>query len=291
MFKSILVHLLGTGRDEDVLAAAALAAQPFAAHLDCLYVQPDPTSVVANSEAAFATASLVVESMRAVQQSGEEGASRALERYRQFLSAQAIPVLETPEAVHHVTAAFVRAIGDPVSLLAEAARSHDLTVLAGKGTDRDVLLLEDVGSILVESGRPLLLAPQEYGPRNFRTIAIAWKNKPESARAVGAAMPLLERADTIALLAADEGGPREPFVRNFEAVTAQLRWHGLKIQPRIVVADELPVPQAVLATAHHVSADLLVMGGYGRGRLREFIFGGFTEHVLKGTDLPIFMMH
>jgi nucleotide-binding universal stress UspA family protein len=33
------------------------------------------------------------------------------------------------------------------------------------------------------------------------------------------------------------------------------------------------------------------MGGYGHGRTREALFGGFTNDVLKGCDLPVLMFH
>jgi hypothetical protein len=181
MFKTILVHLMGTERDDDVLAAASLAAQGFAAHLDCLYVQPDPAAFVAAEATAFGTSAAIVESIRAAREAGEEAARRAVRHFEGFLRSQDIPVLETPEPVHHVTASFTQAMGDPVTLLAQASRSHDLTVVAGESIGAHLLML-DVGSVLVESGRPLLLAPAQYRPRAFRTIAIAWKNKPEAAR-------------------------------------------------------------------------------------------------------------
>jgi nucleotide-binding universal stress UspA family protein len=104
-------------------------------------------------------------------------------------------------------------------------------------------------------------------------------------------MPFLVRAEKLVLLAADDSGSREVFIRNFEDVTRQLRWHGLNVTPHVIPADEAPVPLAVMAAARHANADLFVMGGYGHSRLRELIFGGFTEQVLKGTDLPVLMMH
>jgi nucleotide-binding universal stress UspA family protein len=39
------------------------------------------------------------------------------------------------------------------------------------------------------------------------------------------------------------------------------------------------------------SGDLLVMGGYGRSRMRERIFGGVTQHVLDRHDIPVLIAH
>jgi nucleotide-binding universal stress UspA family protein len=33
------------------------------------------------------------------------------------------------------------------------------------------------------------------------------------------------------------------------------------------------------------------MGGYGHGRLREAVFGGFTRAVLERAPLPVLMAH
>jgi nucleotide-binding universal stress UspA family protein len=38
-----------------------------------------------------------------------------------------------------------------------------------------------------------------------------------------------------------------------------------------------------------ISADLIVMGGYGHSRLRERIFGGVTRTMVKGPKLPVLM--
>jgi nucleotide-binding universal stress UspA family protein len=39
------------------------------------------------------------------------------------------------------------------------------------------------------------------------------------------------------------------------------------------------------------SPDLLIMGAYGQSRLREFILGGATEHVLLAPRIPVLMSH
>ena len=49
--------------------------------------------------------------------------------------------------------------------------------------------------------------------------------------------------------------------------------------------------QALLDTAHRLSADLLVMGAYAHSPLRELILGGVTQYMLDHADLPVFMRH
>jgi nucleotide-binding universal stress UspA family protein len=72
---------------------------------------------------------------------------------------------------------------------------------------------------------------------------------------------------------------------------AGLRWHGVPGSfHHLKPAADRSGPEILLsATAEH--AALLVMGGYGRSRLREWIFGGFTLHVLRGAEVPVLMAH
>jgi nucleotide-binding universal stress UspA family protein len=46
-----------------------------------------------------------------------------------------------------------------------------------------------------------------------------------------------------------------------------------------------------LETARAADADLLVAGAYGRSRLSEVIFGGFTEGLLEDASLPVLLLH
>jgi nucleotide-binding universal stress UspA family protein len=38
-------------------------------------------------------------------------------------------------------------------------------------------------------------------------------------------------------------------------------------------------------------SDLLVMGCYGRSRLREMVLGGVTRHVLSHLNIPVLVSH
>jgi nucleotide-binding universal stress UspA family protein len=57
----------------------------------------------------------------------------------------------------------------------------------------------------------------------------------------------------------------------------------------------VPASAEVISARTEVGSDATmrdaVMGGYGHSRLREFIFGGFTRHILDGVDLPVLVFH
>jgi len=145
---------------------------------------------------------------------------------------------------------------------------------------------------MLSSGRPVLLAPEKVIGGTIETIAVAWKDSREAAVAIMAAMPLFARAKRIEVLSVnEENGSEQKCLDCSESIVEQLRWHELNAYGRFVLPAGRSAPQAVLETAHGLRADLLVMGAYGRSRLREFLFGGFTRRILEGVDLPVFAAH
>ena len=105
-------------------------------------------------------------------------------------------------------------------------------------------------------------------------------------------MPVLAKAQRIEILSANENdGQVSHCLDCSESVVQQLRWHGLNATAHFILPAGRSVPDAILETAHGLHADLLVMGGYGHGRLREFVFGGFTRRILEGVALPVFLFH
>jgi nucleotide-binding universal stress UspA family protein len=147
-----------------------------------------------------------------------------------------------------------------------------------------------VPSVLLASGRPALIVPfidvrEPVGGQ----VLIAWKSTRESAHAVSAAIPLLQRAHQIHLALADEPGTERAHADSLEAylrrhdVHAPIQHHPL--------SSAGPAGDALLSLAADVGADLLVMGCYGHSRARELVLGGASRTVLRTMTLPVLMAH
>ncbi|MBV8398419.1 MAG: universal stress protein, partial [Acetobacteraceae bacterium] len=169
----------------------------------------------------------------------------------------------------------------------EYGRAADLVVV-GRPSDHQGFSIDTTEAALVGAGRPVLIAPATPPVSLPETIVIAWKATPEAARAVTAAMPLLSRAKQILIVTvaeeeglSDEGGAR---------LGTSLSWHGLNASTRHLRPDRPGAADTLLAAAAEEGA-LVVMGAYGHSRLRQWIFGGFTQHVLRGAAVPVLMMH
>ena len=161
-------------------------------------------------------------------------------------------------------------------------------VIGRPGEDEGVSL-DTIEGALIDSGRPLLIPPAAPLTALPETIAIAWKATPQAARALTAASPFLQIAKQIVILTVgeDRHAPEEEADR----LMAGLRWHGVPVSVQhLQPAAESSGPETLLSAAADHAA-LLVMGGYGRSRLREWIFGGFTLHVLRGAAVPVLMAH
>jgi nucleotide-binding universal stress UspA family protein len=74
-------------------------------------------------------------------------------------------------------------------------------------------------------------------------------------------------------------------------IAHHLARHGLNVELRNITIGDLDVANAILSDAADRSADLIVMGGYGHSRLREFVLGGATRGILESMTVPTLMSH
>jgi nucleotide-binding universal stress UspA family protein len=170
---------------------------------------------------------------------------------------------------------------------------NDLLVL-GQHDAEDTAALDIpadfIPSVLIGSGRPALVIPYaDICTTLATTVLIAWKPTRESARAVTAALPYLQRARQIHLTCELGTGSGAGQARDIEAY---LRSHDVQAPLRLhaPVLDDAP-GEGLLSLAADTSADLLVMGCYGHSRARELVLGGASRTVLKSMTLPVLMAH
>lgn len=148
-----------------------------------------------------------------------------------------------------------------------------------------------VASVLSASGRPAVVLPYVgWSQAIGGTVAIAWKPTPEAARAVSAAMPFLERATRVHVLA--WGPEEEPAVGGVQlGLDSYLRAHGVQATWHRGGREPDAIGESLLSRVSDLGAGLLVMGCYGHSRAREWILGGATRTLLGSMTLPVLMAH
>jgi nucleotide-binding universal stress UspA family protein len=180
--------------------------------------------------------------------------------------------------------------GGAATLFAQIARRFDLAVVGQaqrEGGASDELIIEGA---LFESGRPLVVVPyiQKRGMTLDRVLA-CWDGSRTAARAIGDAMPLLERAKAVDIvIVAEERKSDEITGAN---MSEHLARHGVRASVKRIAKGDLAIEDVLLSYAADSGADFMVMGGYGHSRLREFILGGVTRGILASMTVPVLMSH
>jgi nucleotide-binding universal stress UspA family protein len=287
MIKTILVPATGTEGDAAVFASALAAARPFAAHLDFLHVRIDATAMAVSMATDGGGAAMIGGLVEQLDAEADQREQRAKEMFDGFCRREGLALKEAPDGQPGLSAQWLRDSGGEADKIAEYGRCADLIVI-GRPAGADGVAMETVEGALIESGRPLFVPPAAPLAALPGAVAIAWNGTREAARAVGAAMPFLGIAREIVILtvAEEERVSGEAAAR----LMAALRWHGVPVSTRHLDPAPPGAADTLLAAAAEQGA-LLVMGGYGHSRLREWIFGGFTRRVLQGAEVPVLMAH
>ena len=173
-------------------------------------------------------------------------------------------------------------------------RHSDLVIL-GQYNERDHGFSPKtlVEQLMLESGRPVLVIPHGWklAPIGDR-VMVAWDRKRESTRAVNDAMPFLERATLVELVAVTSKKPaaNKKFDRCAD-LAIHLGHHGIQSVTNNLIARDIDIANLLLSIITDGDIDMVVMGGYGHARLRETVLGGVTKDLLMQMPVPVLMSH
>ena len=174
----------------------------------------------------------------------------------------------------------------------QLARSFDFSIARQAEQDSQRPVYEDlvIEAALFQSGRPLLVVPYVHKDAlRLDRIMICWDGSRHAARAVADALPLLSNAQDVEIVTVAAQDKTEEIPGG--EIAAHLARHGMKVAVERIVAPDEDVANVILSHAADNSTDLLVMGGYGHSRLREFILGGATRGILSAMTVPTLMSH
>ena len=171
------------------------------------------------------------------------------------------------------------------------ARRFDLAIIGQVEPQTNAYESNIAEGALFGSGRPMIIVPYvQKVPFKLDRVMVCWDGSAPAARAIADAMPLLERAGRIELVTvAKERGKQD------EMEGADMGRHlarcGLKVDVQRIIKGHMDVAETLLTHAADTVADMIVMGGHGHSRLREFFLGDVTDAVLRSVKLPVLMSH
>lgn len=280
MLKDVLVYLEEGQSIRERLGVATDLAERFSAHL---------TGIAVSEPMASRAEFLPPEALEGYRRAWHERNARLGELFRAAADRRGL-------------AAEWRAVEDMrldlsvADILARHARYADLLVLGQYDPGEPHGLVPDdlPGQVAVLSGRPVLAVPYAWRPAPVgRRVVLAWNAGREAARAVADALPLLQQAETVRIAVVEGRDRRRGDHGDLPGadIATHLARHGVAVEAERLVMRDVPVADALISLVAEQAADLLVMGAYGRPRLRELIVGGTTRSVLQQMTVPVLMSH
>ncbi len=266
------------------LQAAFAVGRRFRAHVYALHVRPDLRSTVPYIGEGMSGA-MLDDMMQTVEREASERAARVRAVFDELCAWANVVTAEPGTAEHELSASWREEAGREDEVIGRRGRLADLIVIA---RPRDASARMTLESALIESGRPILVAPPEPREPVGERIAIAWNGSVEASRAVNAAMPFLHRAERVVVLSVQESRRAESTA---EDLAAYLAWHGIRASAHTIGSERPPTGATLLAEVSSQGGDMVVMGAYTHNRFREMIFGGVTRHVLSAAEVPVLMAH
>lgn len=171
--------------------------------------------------------------------------------------------------------------------LVTAARYHDLNILPW---DADNLTGREIAeAVIFGAGRPCLIVPAGSRPIAFRHVAIAWDGSRVAARAVADALPLFGDTPRMTIITVDDNKHLDAGIGT--RLASHLGAKGIAVDHHPIASRGRPISQVLQDASGRLEADMLVMGGYGHSRMRDFIVGGATLGILACPTLPVLISH
>ncbi len=175
--------------------------------------------------------------------------------------------------------------------LGRIARRFDIAVVGQP--ERERAMPEEVvdEGVLFESGRPVIFVPfiQRDGIKLDR-VMVCWDGSRAATRAVADSMMFLRQAKAVEVVMVAHSQAKTGELPGVD-LGQHLARHGLKVEVKRITSPDIDVPSTILSYASDCGADMIVMGGYGHSRLREFVLGGVTRSLLESMTVPVLMSH
>jgi len=173
------------------------------------------------------------------------------------------------------------------------ARRFDLAIIGQVEPQTNAYESNIAEGALFGSGRPMIIVPYiQKAPFKLDRVMACWDGSAPAARAIADAMPLFERAGRIELVTVTKERGKQDDMEGAD-MGRHLARCGLKVDVQRIVKGHMDVAETLLAHAAGTGtgADLIVMGGHGHSRMREFFLGDVTDNVLRSVKLPVLMSH
>lgn len=290
-YRKILVPVIGAVNDKAAVSAAFALARQFGAHVEALFVRLDPVRAVpygyVGTDISGYSAQYAIE---AAIRASDEAQKVVSATFKSAVEKFGIELKDKPGARTDATAHLRIVQGDFADEIERRSRLCDLIVFGlASAKDGQETLREGFEAALLSGARPVLFVPQEPAESPGQRIAVAYDGSATAAHAVTAALPFLSRAKSVhSYEVTPATGVSEPL----NDLREYLALRGIEAVEHLVDAGPKSTAEALTLAVQAQRCDLLVLGGYGHSRIREFVLGGVTRHILRhGAPFAVLMAH
>jgi nucleotide-binding universal stress UspA family protein len=271
-YRSVLVQIHDTDESDARFGLAASIANSFDASI--IGVAAEPALIPVTTEFGYVDAGLY-------QQMQDDLKARLLSAKARFQ--------KNAGTVKGGASCFAE-IDYPERAMTLHARGADL-LIAGRPLDSGPYAAAKPSDVIMEAGRPVLLAPKGFDALRTKQIVVAWKDTREARRAIADALPFLKQAKTVHVLSVAEGSDNDSDPSGPKEIAAYLDRHSIYCETETVQAGKLTVAECLHTAAELRSADLIVCGAYGHSRIREWVFGGVTSDLIDASPKFVLFSH
>ena len=281
---TIMMPVRGDGKGEIVLAHAAIVARKFGARVRVVHCHPKPDDLMPFG----------VVIPQVLRRQIEEAAARNVDVTKDQLveefkaEAAKLGLLEQDYTPGVATARFLEYEGKQVDAVRFFGRLADL-ICVPKPDPSQNLGVNTLKSALFSSGRPVLICPESVPVLDgfLDHVAIGWNGSLEASRSVALSMPLIQAASTVTILSTGS----TPHAATSEDLQRYFELKEVASGIRVFDAKKSVVGAQLLEEAQAAGAGTLVMGAFHDSYERESLFGGNSQAVVEGAEIPVVMAH
>ena len=290
-YRKILVPVSGSVNDRSAIQSGFALGRQFGAHVEVLFVRFHPARAGAygyiGADLSGYAAQYVIE---AAIKAANEAQKMASDSFYKAVDKYGIELKDKPGARSDATTQLKVVQGEFSNEIERESSLCDLIVFGPTSDEADnESVRQGFEAALLSGARPILFVPRAEAESSGQRIAIAYDGSAAAAHAVTAALPFLTCAKSVhsfEITAATGKSEALADLREYLAL------RGISVVEHVVDPGSKPTGEALALAVQAQHCDLLVLGGYGHSRIREFVFGGVTRHILHhNPDFAVLMTH
>ncbi|MCW8885173.1 MAG: universal stress protein [Motiliproteus sp.] len=281
--KYLLMPLSTSGHVPERIQGALSISNYFQAHLEVLHAQVSPKQFL--PEDVIGMPQQLIQQLDAVAGKYAEEESEELQKMFSEYCQQNQVAVSSQTVEGSTTACWREVVGLRSEQVAERGKVADMIIIPQSKSGNPTSTFE---AAIMRSGKPVMLVPRVMTEFKADRVLIAWNGSTESARAVTASLPILERASNVMIATSLKSADRKP---DAKALQAYLEHYDIETTIEPFDSYHRITGEALIEHAGNLGADLMVMGAFTHRRVHEQIFGGVTRYMMANMKIPVLMMH